>query len=188
MISFNETLSCPEQHENPGPQETVKLSKNPSSGFTGAEKPARVIDGTLRLLPYFPCYEMTLGWYQDPELCWQVDNIDHVYTPELLKDMYTFLNDNGDCYYIEYRGVLVGDVTLRNNGEICIVICREYQNRHIGRKCVAEMLRLAKEKGFGLVKANIYSFNAQSRHMFLSAGFVRTDEEWYAYRLCPELP
>ncbi len=27
-----------------------------------------------------------------------------------------------------------------------IVVCREYQNRHIGRRCVLEMLRLAREK------------------------------------------
>lgn len=33
-----------------------------------------------------------------------------------------------------YQGILVGDVSLRNNGEISIVICKEYQNRHIGRK------------------------------------------------------
>ena len=33
-----------------------------------------------------------------------------------------------------YQGIFVGDISLRNNGEIAIVICKEYQNRHIGRK------------------------------------------------------
>lgn len=47
-------------------------------------------------------------------------------------------------------------------GEIAIVICKEYQNKHIGRRCVIGMLKLAKEKEMAKVTANIYSFNAQS--------------------------
>ena len=41
----------------------------------------------------------------------------------------------------------------------------------------------AKEKEMAKVTANIYSFNAQSRRMFLSVGFRQTDEEWYEYAL-----
>lgn len=33
------------------------------------------------------------------------------------------------------------------------------------------------------VKANIYSFNIQSRKMFQSIGFQRVSEEWYSYDL-----
>jgi RimJ/RimL family protein N-acetyltransferase len=70
---------------------------------------------------------------------------------------------------------------LRDNGEIAIVVCKEYQNRHIGRQCVLDMLKLAKEKGMSKVKANIYSFNKQSQNMFQSIGFVKTEEECYEY-------
>ena len=80
----------------------------------------------------------------------------------------------------ETAGVPVGDATLQDSGEISIVICREYQNRHIGRKCAAELIRLVKEKGFAGVKANIYSFNTQSRAMFLACGFTQDSEEWYS--------
>ena len=80
--------------------------------------------------------------------------------------MYDYLSSNGDCYYIEYEGKLVGDVSLRDNGEIAIVVYKEYQNRHIGKRCVLVMLKLAKEKGMSKVKANIYSFNKQSQIMF----------------------
>lgn len=73
--------------------------------------------------------------------------------------MYDYLSSNGDCYYIEYEGKLVGDVSLRDNGEIAIVVCKEYQNQHTGRRCVLDILKLAKEKGMSKVKANIYSFN-----------------------------
>ena len=61
--------------------------------------------------------------------------------------MYDYLSANGECYYIEYNSTLVGDVSLRNDGEIAIVICKAYQNRHIGRRCVQAMLHLAQEKG-----------------------------------------
>ena len=143
----------------------------------------RIIDAELSLTPYYPAPEITLSWYQDPQLCKQVDNIDFVYTPERLNGMYTYLSTHGDCYYIRYRGVLVGDVSLRENAEIAIVVCREYQNRGIGRRAVREMLKLAKEKGMTEVRVQIYSFNAQSQRMFASVGFCRTDGEWYTYQL-----
>lgn len=97
--------------------------------------------------------------------------------------MYDFLSTHGDCFYIEYKGVLMGDVSLRDNAEVAIVICKEYQNRHIGRRCVLDMLALAREKGMKTVKANIYSFNKQNQMMFQSVGFEKTAEEWYEYRL-----
>lgn len=143
----------------------------------------RIIDGALRLIPYYRNDAASLPWYQDLTVCKQVDDRDTPYDVELLHRMYDFLSTHGDCYYIEYQGVLVGDVSLRENGEIAIVVCREYQNRHIGRRCVLEMLRLAREKRMARVRANIYSFNKQSQRMFLSVGFVQTDEEWYEYTL-----
>ena len=66
---------------------------------------------------------------------------------------------------------------MRDNGKIAIVVCKEYQNRHIGRRCVLDMLKLAKEKEMDKVKANIYSFNKQSQSMFQSVEFVKTEEE-----------
>ena len=145
---------------------------------------SRIVDEELRLVPYYPCPEVMLPWYQDPELCRQVDNIDHVYTLERLNAMYDFLSKNGSCYYIEYRGALVGDITLRDNAELCIVICQEYQNRRIGRRCVENLLALAREKGMAEVRANIYDFNTRSRRMFLAAGFEPTGEkEWYRRRI-----
>ena len=117
----------------------------------------RIIDNELRLIPYYRNDEASLPWYQDLDVCRQVD--------------------------IEYKGVLVGDVSLRENSEIAVVVCKEYQNQHIGRRCVLEMLKLAREKGMEQVKANIYSFNGQSQRMFQSVGFEKTAEEWYESKL-----
>lgn len=141
----------------------------------------RIIDKEIKLFPYYRNDEVSLPWYQNLDVCKQVDNRDDPYDLELLHCMYDYLSSNGDCYYIEYEGKLVGDVLLRDNGEIAIVVCKEYQNRHIGRRCVLDMLKLAKEKGMSKVKANIYSFNKQSQTMFQSIGFVKTEEEWYEY-------
>ena len=63
------------------------------------------------------------------------------------------------------------------------MICSDYQNIHIGRRCVLDMILLAEEKAMASVKANIHSFNKQSQAMFLSFGFVQTDDEWYEYKL-----
>ncbi len=141
----------------------------------------RIVDDDIVLIPYYRNDEASLPWYQDPEICKQVDNIDHVYDTERLHAMYDFLSTHGNCYYIQYQGRLVGDVTLRENAEVAIVVCKDYQNRHIGRKCVLNMIELAKEKGMVRVKADIYSFNTQSQRMFMSIGFGKTDEEWFEY-------
>lgn len=143
----------------------------------------RIIDREIKLIPYYRNDEVSLWWYQDLDVCKQVDNRDEAYDVELLHNMYDYLCSHGDCYYIEYKGVLVGDVSLRDNSEVAIVVCKEYQNRHIGRRCINEMVKLAAEKGMTAITANIYSFNTQSRKMFESIGFHQTDEEWYQFDL-----
>ena len=143
----------------------------------------RIIDDEIRLVPYYRNDGVSLAWYQDLDICKQVDNRDKPYDLELLHDMYDYLSSHGDCYYIEYKGSLVGDVSLRENGELAIVVCKEYQNKHIGRRCIQEMVKLAAEKGMDAITANIYSFNSQSRRMFESVGFYQTDEEWYRHGL-----
>ena len=141
----------------------------------------RMLDAEITLIPYSPREDVALAWYQDPEVCRQVDGTASVYTPERLRRMYEFLSSHGQCYYIEYLGQLVGDVSLRDSAEVCIVVCREYQNRHIGRRCIRGMLSLAKEKGLREVRARIYPFNTQSQRMFESVGFRREAREWFVY-------
>lgn len=143
----------------------------------------RIVNENITLIPYYRNDEISLPWYLDVDVCKQVDNRDEPYDSELLHRMYDYLCAHGECYYIEYKGRLVGDVSLRDNGEIAIVVCKEYQNRHIGRQCVREMIKIAAEKGMSAVKANIYSFNEQSRRMFESVGFSRVDQEWYTFTL-----
>ena len=153
-------------------RETVNMVRSPIS-----------VEGNIRLVPYYPAYDTALAWYQDAQLCKQVDNRDSVYDLPLLKRMYHYLDTHGELFYIEYRGVLCGDVSLRTTGELAIVICKEYQNKHIGRKVIEKMLELARERGLAECFAHIYSFNTQSQKMFESIGFVPQDEERYIYKL-----
>lgn len=143
----------------------------------------RIVDSEIRLIPYYRNDEVSFPWYQDLDVCKQVDNRDAPYDLNLLHNMYDYLSSHGDCYYIEFKGKLVGDVSLRDNAELAIVVCKEYQNQHIGRRCIREMLTLATEKGMNSVKANIYSFNEQSQRMFESIGFYKTEKEWYQFVL-----
>lgn len=96
----------------------------------------RTVDEDIRLIPYYRNDAASLPWYQDLDVCKQVDDRNTPYDAALLHRMYDYLCANGDCWYIEYRGTLVGDISLRASGEIAIVVCKAYQNRHIGRRCV----------------------------------------------------
>ncbi len=139
----------------------------------------RTIDGEIQLVGYYPNYKTALEWYQDLELCKQVDNRDTVYDLELLKRMYKYLNLHGDLFYIKYKNRLCGDVCLQPSGEVNIVIAKPFQNKHIGRRVINEIIKLAKEKNIQELHAEIYSFNMQSQKMFESIGFKKVNDEQY---------
>ena len=137
------------------------------------------IEDGLRLVPYYPNEDECIKWYQDKQLCLQVDGTYETYSLERLRKMYSFLNENGELFYIEYEGKPVGDICLRNNEEVCIAISSEFQNRHIGRKCVRALIPLARTKKYRKMLAN--SFNKQSYRMFKEAGFMEYKPEWLVY-------
>ena len=143
----------------------------------------RIVDPEITLVKYYPNYQTALQWYQDPQLCKQVDNRDTVYDLPLLKRMYKYLDQRGDLFYIKYRGRLCGDVCLQHSGEVNIVIAGPYQNRHIGRRVLGEVIRLAREKQLNQLHAEIDSFNTQSRKMFTAMGFQKTGEESFILNL-----
>lgn len=141
------------------------------------------IDSEIKLVKYYPNYEAALLWYQDPQLCKQVDNRDSVYDVDLLKAMYQYLDKKGYLFYIQYHNTLCGDVCLQDNGEINIVVAKPFQNKHIGRRVIHGIISLAREKKITELHAVIYPFNTQSRKMFESVGFRQLDSERYWYQL-----
>ena len=143
----------------------------------------RIVDEEISLVRYYPNYKTALVWYQDPELCKQVDNRDAVYDLSLLKGMYKYLDRHGDLFYVKYKNRLCGDVCLQPDGEVNIVIAKPFQNKHIGRRVIGEIIRLAKEKNIPALRAEIYSFNTQSQKMFQSIGFVKIDDEHFELKV-----
>lgn len=143
----------------------------------------RIVDEEIKLVRYYPNYATALEWYQDLDLCKQVDNRDTVYDLALLKGMYGYLNQHGDLFYIKYKNRLCGDVCLQPNGEINIVIAKPFQNKHIGRRVMNEIIKLAKEKDIHELHAEIYSFNTQSQKMFQSIGFKKVNNELYVLNI-----
>lgn len=143
---------------------------------------SRIVDGEIKLVGYYSNYKTALAWYQDAELCKQVDNRETVYDLDLLKRMYRYLNKHGDLFYIKYKNRLCGDVCLQFDGEVNIVIAKPFQNKHIGRRVMDEIILLAKEKGIPELHAEIYAFNRRSQAMFQRVGFVKTGDE--RYTLC----
>ena len=142
-------------------------------------KENRIVDEEIMLVRYYPNYKTTLEWYQDLDLCKQVDNRDVAYDLDLLKSMYKYLNKHGDLFYIKYKNRLCGDICLQPSGEVNIVIAKPFQNKHIGRRVIKEIIQLAKEKQIPELHAEIYTFNTQSQKMFQSIGFTKVDDEQY---------
>lgn len=105
-----------------------------------------------------------------------------MYDLDLLKAMYRYLNKRGDLYYIKYRGRLCGDVCLHPDGEVNIVVARDFQNKHIGRRVISKLAELARAQHIPKLHADIYSFNTQSQRMFEHAGFRKAGDE--LYELC----
>ena len=52
----------------------------------------RLVDKELKLVRYYPNYKTSLAWYQDLDVCKQVDNRDTVYDLDVLKRMYKYLD------------------------------------------------------------------------------------------------
>lgn len=138
-----------------------------------------IVDQEIKLVGYYPNYKTALAWYQDLDLCKQVDNRDTVYDLGLLKGMYRYLNQKGELFYIKYRNRLCGDVCLQPDGEVNVVVAKPFQNKHIGRRVMDGIIQLAREKGIKELHAEIYSFNKQSQKMFESIGFRQVDDEKY---------
>lgn len=142
----------------------------------------RIVDEDIRLIPYYKNNDVAIRWYQDKDVCKQVDDIDFVYDLDRLNKMYDYLSSHGEVYYIEYKSVLVGDVSLKDDGEIAIVISKENQNKGIGRRVIKNILGLAMDKGMAEVRACIYPFNKQSQRVFTLVGFEKIGEEDYIYK------
>ena len=73
----------------------------------------RIVDDQITLIPYYRNDDISLLWYQDSEVCKQVDNTDQIYDLTKLHKMYDYLTSHGSCYYIYSDQQRVSEFTDR---------------------------------------------------------------------------
>ena len=139
------------------------------------------IDDSLRLVPYFLAdhRDAALAWYQDVDLVELVDGVRIPYNVEKLNDMYSYLESNGDLFWIEFREkgewVPIGDVTLSQENLPIVIGNPTYQHQGLGRKILKALIDLARQRGWKELKVQeIYTFNQISRRCFESLDFVES--------------
>lgn len=134
------------------------------------------IDVGLRLRKYDGQHDFALQWYQDEELVWLVDGDRKLYDASLLTKMYTYLNDNGELYWIEAQesGVWrpIGDVSFWQEDMPIVIADEKYRGRGVGKKIITALIQRGRELGYDHLGVDeIYDWNIASQRCFEKAGF-----------------
>lgn len=146
----------------------------------GTKQPDYVnIDYEIRLKAYSGTYEFAYNWYQDIDSLELIDGKGKAvpYTLERLKNMYEYLNNHGELYFIEKKindnYIPVGDVTFWKD-DMPIVISKEYRNQGVGKKVIQCLIKRAKDLGYKQIHVReIYDYNLGSQKLFMGCGFTR---------------
>lgn len=141
-----------------------------------------ISDG-LYLTKYFPAYNVSLNWYLDKETVKMLDNSDTLYDLDQLKNMYDYLDKNGDLFYIVYEGKLIGDCAIFDDNMLAIVISKEHRGKKIANKVLQKLISYGKEKNLVYLNAEIYEFNTVSRNLFAKHGFNKIGNNIYSLSL-----
>ncbi|MDD6034314.1 MAG: GNAT family N-acetyltransferase [Oscillospiraceae bacterium] len=135
------------------------------------------VDDALRLRRYDGVCDAALDWYQDEEMVYLVDGVRRKYTPELLRQMYDYLNRKGELYFIEVRQDEVwrpiGDVTFCREDMPIVIGDSAFRGRGIGKKVIARLMQRGRELGYDtLFVEEIYDWNPASQKCFTALGFA----------------
>ncbi|MCH4887979.1 GNAT family N-acetyltransferase [Acidaminobacter sp. JC074] len=122
-------------------------------------------------------YETALKWYENKNILWYSENRQEAYKMDDIKRMYAYLSNKGEVYVIEYKGIMIGDVTL---SEDCmpIVIMPDYQGLGLGKLIINSLIKRARNLGWASIKlSGIYLYNDKSQSLFKSCGFVESHRD-----------
>ena len=108
-----------------------------------------------------------------------VDGVRSPYSVKKLNAMYSYLEKDGDLFWIEYREkgewLPIGDVALSQENIPIVIGNPTYQHQGLGCKVLRALIDLAQQKGWKQLKVQeIYTFNRISRRCFESLGFVES--------------
>jgi len=134
------------------------------------------IEETLRLRRFDGNYDFAFEWYQDSETVLFVDGKAEPYSYETLTNMYNYLNEKGELYFIEVnengKWKSIGDVSFWQEDMPIVIGEREYRGKGIGKKVVSALVERGRAMGYDkLCVGEIYDFNIGSQKCFESVGF-----------------
>lgn len=144
----------------------------------------------IRLRKYDGKYDFAYKWYQDEDIVYLVSNTKEVYTKDTVKNMYEYLNRNGELYFIEIlensEYIPIGDVTFWREDMPIVIGDKNYRGIGIGGKVVQALICRAKKLGYKEIYIDeIYSYNIGSRKCFEKNGFkeYKKTERGSSFRL-----
>ena len=155
--------------------------------ITGTVQPeVIVIEDGLRLRKFDGVFDFAFSWYQDEETVWLVDGVRRPYSRQTLENMYRYLDNHGELYFIEVleNGVFrpVGDVCFWQEDMPIVIGDAEYRGRGIGKKVISALVERGQRLGYRTLRVNeIYEYNTGSRKCFESLGFrayEKTEKGW----------
>lgn len=136
------------------------------------------ITSTLRLRKFSGDCAFALEWYQDEETLLLVDGKTDPYDLKRLCQMYRYLQEQGELYWIEYKGensahfVPVGDVTFGKENIPIVIGEPSLRGKGIGKQVIQALMARARTLGFDVLRvAEIYKYNVGSRKLFEACGF-----------------
>lgn len=151
------------------------------------------INENLRLRKYDGNYEIALQWYQDPDVYINSEGIfDSLKIPDLdyVKRMYTWLNNNGELYFIEIfendEYLPIGDITIKEVNPPIIIGVKKYRGKGLGKIVMKAVIERLKALGYKkIINSTVYKWNIPSQKMHENLGFVcvKETENEYIYEL-----
>lgn len=147
----------------------------------------------LRLLRFSEEDELASAyqWYQDEETVWLVDGVRQPYSMETLTNMYYYLHQHGELYWIQVldrtgEWLSIGDVTFSQEDLPIVIGDAVYRGKRVGQRILQCLIQRARERGWNELQVReIYHWNTASQKLFESVGFQQTQEteKGYSYRL-----
>lgn len=148
------------------------------------------INPHLRLRKFDHQYDFAHRWYQDLDTIKLVDGGDRAYDEATVKNMYEYLNQKGELYFIEVKEqgdfIPIGDVTFWQEDLPIVIGVPKYRQKGIGKAVIQALMNRAKELGFKELHVRvIYTFNIGSQRLFTSCGFQKNiaTDKGYSYIL-----
>lgn len=126
-------------------------------------------------------WDIALPWYQDKDILYYSEGvINKVYDLEAINKMYSYLQSQGELYFIQVleNGVYktIGDVALSENNMPIVIGDKSYWGRGIGKKAILTLIDRAKKIKIKSIKVEIYKYNKRSQKLFTSVGFKEIEE------------